>query len=175
MLQMTRAKTPLNDKQIDLKNLDKQVSLWKSQGLSICFTNGCFDLLHLGHISYLDEAAQQADVLLVGVNSDRSVKALEKSPERPINDEVSRAKVVAALESVDGVVIFDEDTPKELIEKLSPNVLLKGGDYDPKETNSEHPKYIVGREHVIKNGGVVKIIGLVEGFSTTNVIHKLKK
>jgi len=171
---MTRAKTPLKEKNIDQDQLELQVSLWKSKGLSICFTNGCFDLIHLGHITYLDEAAKHADILVVGVNSDRSVKALSKSPERPINDERSRAKVLAALESVDRVVIFDEDTPKELIEKLTPNVLLKGGDYDPKETNHEHPKYIVGREHVIKNGGVVKTIGLVEGFSTTNVIHKLK-
>ena len=171
---MTRAKTPLKEKNIDQDQLELQVSLWKSKGLSICFTNGCFDLIHLGHITYLDEAAKHADILVVGVNSDRSLKALSKSPERPINDERSRAKVLAALESVDRVVIFDEDTPKELIEKLTPNVLLKGGDYDPKETNHEHPKYIVGREHVIKNGGVVKTIGLVEGFSTTNLIHKLK-
>ena len=171
---MTRAKTPLKEKNIDQDQLELQVSLWKSKGLSICFTNGCFDLIHLGHITYLDEAAKHADILVLGVNSDRSVKALSKSPERPINDERSRAKVLAALESVDRVVIFDEDTPKELIEKLTPNVLLKGGDYDPKETNHEHPKYIVGREHVIKNGGVVKTIGLVEGFSTTNLIHKLK-
>ena len=171
---MTRAKTPLKEKNIDQDQLELQVSLWKSKGLSICFTNGCFDLIHLGHITYLDEAAKHADILVVGVNSDRSVKALSKSPERPINDERSRAKVLAALESVDRVVIFDEDTPKELIEKLTPNVLLKGGDYDPKETNHEHPKYIVGREHVIKNGGVVKTIGLVEGFSTTNIVHKLK-
>jgi len=171
---MTRAKTPLKEKNIDQDQLELQVSLWKSNGLSICFTNGCFDLIHLGHITYLDEAAKHADILVVGVNSDRSVKALSKSPERPINSERSRAKVLAALESVDRVVIFDEETPKELIEKLTPNVLLKGGDYDPKETNHEHPKYIVGREHVIKNGGVVKTIGLVEGFSTTNLIHKLK-
>ena len=171
---MTRAKTPLKEKNIDQDQLELQVSLWKSKGLSICFTNGCFDLIHLGHITYLDEAAKHADILVVGVNSDRSVKALSKSPERPINGERSRAKVLAALESVDRVVIFDEETPKELIEKLTPNVLLKGGDYDPKETNHEHPKYIVGREHVIKNGGVVKTIGLVEGFSTTNLIHKLK-
>ena len=175
MLRMTRVKTPLKDKHIDLKNLEKQLSLWKSQGLSICFTNGCFDLLHLGHITYLDEAAKHADILLVGVNSDRSVKGLEKSPERPINNEISRAKVVAALESVDGVVIFDEDTPQELIKISTPNVLVKGGDYSPDEEDPEHSKYIVGREHVLKNGGVVKTIDFVDGFSTTNVIDKLKR
>ena len=175
MLRMKKVKTPLRDKHIDLQNIETQISLWKSKGLSICFTNGCFDLLHLGHITYLDEAAKHADVLPVGLNSDRSVKALEKSPERPINDEISRAKVVAALESVDGVVIFDEDTPQELIKKSTPNVLIKGGDYDPEQKNPENPRYIVGREHVLKNGGVVKTIGLVEGFSTTNVIQKLKR
>ena len=173
MLRMTRAKTPRKNKHIGLQNLETQLALWKSQGLSICFTNGCFDLLHLGHITYLDEAAKHADVLLVGVNSDRSVKALEKSPERPINDETSRAKVVAALESVDGVVIFDEDTPLELIKKSTPNVLLKGGDYDPEQKDPKNLKYIVGREHVLKNGGVVKTIDLVEGFSTTKIINKM--
>ena len=175
MLRMKRVKTPLKNKHIGLQNLEMQLALWKSQGLSICFTNGCFDLLHVGHITYLGEAAKYADILLVGVNSDRSVKALEKSPERPINDEISRAKVVAALESVDGVVIFDEDTPLELIKKSTPNVLVKGGDYNPDEEYPENPKYIVGREHVLKNGGLVKTIGLVDGFSTTNVIQKLKR
>ena len=175
MLRMKRVKTPLKDKHIEPQNIETQISLWKSKGLSICFTNGCFDLLHLGHITYLNEAAKHADVLLVGVNSDRSVKSLEKSPERPINDELSRAKVVAALESVDGVIIFDEDTPQELIKKSTPNVLVKGGDYDPEQKNPEKSNYIVGRDHVLKNGGVVKTIGLVEGFSTTNVIQKLKR
>jgi D-beta-D-heptose 7-phosphate kinase/D-beta-D-heptose 1-phosphate adenosyltransferase len=172
---MKRVKTPLKDKTIDLQNLDEQLSSWKSKGFSICFTNGCFDLLHVGHITYLNEAAKCADILLVGVNSDRSVKALEKAPERPINDELSRSNIVAALESVDGVVIFDEDTPQELIKKSTPDVLVKGGDYDPEEKNPENPKYIVGREHVLKNGGTVKIIDTVEGFSTTDIIQKLKR
>ena len=172
---MKRIKTPLKDKTIDLHNLDEQLSLWKSKGLSICFTNGCFDILHVGHITYLNEAAKCADILLVGVNSDRSVKALEKAPERPINDELSRSKIVAALESVDGVVIFDEDTPQELIKRSTPDVLVKGGDYDPEEKNPESPKYIVGREHVMKNGGFVKIIELVKGFSSTDIIQKLKR
>ena len=175
MLRMKRVKTPLKDKHIEPQNIETQISLWKSKGLSICFTNGCFDLLHLGHITYLNEAAKYADVLLVGVNSDRSVKALEKSPERPINDELSRAKVVAALESVDGVIIFDENTPQELIKKSTPNVLVKGGDYDPEQKNPEKSNYIVGRDHVLKNGGLVKTIDLVEGFSTTNVVQKLKR
>ncbi|MBL6656028.1 MAG: D-glycero-beta-D-manno-heptose 1-phosphate adenylyltransferase, partial [Flavobacteriaceae bacterium] len=106
---------------------------------------------------------------------DRSVKALEKSPERPINAEDSRAKVLAGLESVDYVVIFDEDTPEALIKKLNPNVLVKGGDYDPNETNAAHPKYIVGRDTVLKNGGLVKIIELVEGFATTSLVNKMKR
>lgn len=173
MLRMKRAKTHLTNKKINIQNLERHVSSWKSEGLSICFTNGCFDLLHVGHVTYLNEAAKYADILLVGVNSDRSVKALEKSPERPINVEDSRAKVVAGLESVDYVVIFDEDTPEALIKKLNPNVLVKGGDYDPNETNAAHPKYIVGRDTVLKNGGLVKIIELVEGFSTTKIINKM--
>ena len=172
---MKRAKTPLIDKTIDLQNLDKQLSLWKSNGYSICFTNGCFDVLHVGHTTYLNEASKCADILLVGVNSDRSVKALGKSPERPVNDELSRSSVVAALESVDGVVVFNEDKPQELIKRLTPDVLVKGGDYDPNEKNPEHPKYIVGREHVLKNGGSVKIIKLVEGVSSTQIIDRLKK
>ena len=173
MLRMKRVKTPLKNKHIGLQNLETQLALWKSQGLSICFTNGCFDLLHVGHVTYLGEAAKYADILLVGVNSDRSVKALEKSPERPINDETSRAKVVAALESVDAVVVFDEDTPLDLISKIMPNVLVKGGDYDPHQEKSDHPKYIVGRKEVIDNGGEVQTIALVDGFSTTGIINKM--
>ena len=91
--------------------------------------------------------------MIVGVNSDRSVRALDKAPERPINPASARAKVIAALASVDAVVVFDEDTPKRLISKIIPDVLVKGGDYDPDETDADHPKYIVGREDVLKNGG----------------------
>ena len=112
--------------------------------------------------------------MIVGVNSDRSVRALDKAPNRPINPASARAKVIASLASVGAVVVFDEDTPKELISKIVPNVLVKGGDYDPDETDAAHPKYIVGRNTVLKNGGRIHTVDLVDGFSTTSVIRKLK-
>jgi rfaE bifunctional protein nucleotidyltransferase chain/domain len=160
---------------MDLDVLQKQVAAWRSENLSICFTNGCFDILHLGHVTYLEKASAQADIMIVGVNSDRSVRALDKAPDRPINPASARAKVIASLASVGAVVVFDEDTPKELISKIIPDVLVKGGDYDPDETDNDHPKYIVGREDILKNGGRVKTIDLVEGFSTTSVIEKMKQ
>ena len=160
---------------MDLDSLQKQVAAWRSEKLTICFTNGCFDILHLGHVTYLEKASEQADIMIVGVNSDRSVRALIKAPERPINAASARAKVIAALASVGAVVVFDEDTPRELISKIIPDVLVKGGDYDPDETDAAHPKYIVGRDVVLKNGGRVKTIDLVEGFSTTSLVNKMKR
>ena len=158
---------------MDLDSLQKQVAKWRSEKLTICFTNGCFDILHLGHVTYLEKASEQADIMIVGVNSDRSVRALNKAPDRPINPASARAKVVASLASVGAVVVFDEDTPKELISKIIPDVLVKGGDYDPEETDAAHPKYIVGRNTVLKNGGRIHTVDLVDGFSTTNTIKKL--
>ena len=172
---MKRAKTSFLEKEMDLDALQKKVAAWRSENLSICFTNGCFDILHLGHVTYLEKAAAQADIMIVWVNSDRSVRALDKAPNRPINPASARAKVIASLASVGAVVVFDEDTPKELISKIIPDVLVKGGDYDPDETDNDHPKYIVGREDILKNGGRVKTIDLVEGFSTTSVIEKMKQ
>ena len=162
------------EKEMDLDTLQKKVAAWRSEKLTICFTNGCFDILHLGHVTYLEKAAAQADIMIVGVNSDRSVRALDKAPNRPINPASARAKVIASLASVGAVVVFDEDTPKELISKIVPNVLVKGGDYDPDETDAAHPKYIVGRNTVLKNGGRIHTVELVDGFSTTAVIRKLK-
>jgi len=158
---------------MDLDSLQKKVAKWRSEKLTICFTNGCFDILHLGHVTYLEKASEQADIMIVGVNSDRSVRALNKAPDRPINPASARAKVVASLASVGAVVVFDEDTPKELISKIIPDVLVKGGDYDPEETDAAHPKYIVGRKTVLKNGGRIHTVDLVDGFSTTNTIKKL--
>ena len=170
---MKRAKTTFLEKEMDLEALQRQVAAWRTENLSICFTNGCFDILHLGHVTYIEKASEHADRMIIGINSDRSVKALDKAPERPINGESSRAKIIAALAAVDAVVVFDEDTPERLISKIIPYVLVKGGDYDPDETNAAHPKYIVGRDTVLKNGGLVKIIELVEGFSTTKIIDKM--
>jgi len=170
---MKSANASFLKKEMDLDSLQKKVAKWRSEKLTICFTNGCFDILHLGHVTYLEKASEQADIMIVGVNSDRSVRALNKAPDRPINPASARAKVVASLASVGAVVVFDEDTPKELISKIIPDVLVKGGDYDPEETDAAHPKYIVGRKTVLKNGGRIHTVDLVDGFSTTNTIKKL--
>ena len=138
----------------------------KTTGKTVAFTNGSFDILHPGHLFSLAQTAKEADYLLVGLNSDTSVKKL-KGPERPINNTESRASILANLVLVDVVVIFEEDTPLELIQTLLPDVLVKGGDYTIDT--------IVGAKEVIANGGKVIINPIVEGFSTTNIIEKIKK
>jgi len=138
---------------------------WKALGKTFAFTNGCFDILHPGHLFSLAQTAQEADFLVVGLNSDASVKRL-KGPTRPINNTESRAIVLSNLVLVDIVVVFEEDTPLELISTLLPDVLVKGGDYTI-ET-------IVGAKEVIANGGKVIINPIVEGFSTTGLIEKIK-
>lgn len=131
----------------------------------VVFTNGCFDVLHFGHVYYLLEAKKLGDVLVVGLNSDSSVRRL-KGDTRPINGERERAFVLAALACVDYVVLFEEDTPKELIEVVKPDVLVKGGDYKMED--------IVGADTVTENGGIVTTIPFVEGFSSTRIIEQLK-
>ena len=146
----------------------------KGKGQSIVFTNGCFDLLHKGHIEYLAQAADLGDILIVAVNTDASVKSLEKGKERPINKQDDRLELLAALFFVDYVLLFSENTPLELIQHIQPNVLVKGADYNPKEEDKSSKKYIVGRDIVLKNDGKVKVIDLVQGFSTTGIVNKLK-
>lgn len=146
--------------------LKTQIKSWQSEGHKVVFSNGCFDIVHLGHIDYLEKARTMGDKLVIGLNSDTSVRKL-KGPDRPINDEYARSRMLAALEFVDGVTLFGEETPKDLIEYLIPDVLVKGSDYDVKD--------IVGADTVIENGGEVKTIDLVEGFSTSNLIEKIKK
>lgn len=141
-----------------------QTIRWRLKSKSIAFTNGVFDILHAGHIKVLAKAASFADILIVGVNSDSSVKRL-KGENRPVNSEQSRALILASLIMVDAVVIFDEDTPLELIKKIKPDVLIKGGDYTV-ET-------MIGAEIVTENGGRIEIIPLEEGFSTTAIIEKI--
>mgnify|MGYP000613236334 CR=1 FL=1 len=131
----------------------------------IVFTNGCFDLLHVGHVRYLQEAKAQGDVLVLGLNSDRSVKEL-KGPTRPIQKQEDRAEILAALESVDFVCVFDESTPIKLIEAITPDVLVKGGDWKAEQ--------IVGSEHVLKNGGEVKSLIFIDGKSTTKIVEKMQ-
>lgn len=147
-------------------DLRQKTREWREAGKSVVFTNGCFDILHAGHIASLTEAAKQGDVLIVALNSDASVKKL-KGESRPVNDENARATVMAALGVVDAVTIFAEPTPRELIVSVMPDVLVKGGDYTVEE--------IAGAKEVIENGGKVVINPMVEGFSTTALIEKMKK
>ncbi len=161
-----RATQAIQHKIFTLSNLLKQIAAWKVLGKTISFTNGCFDILHEGHIYSLNQAAAEADILIIGVNSDSSVKRL-KGPERPVNNEVSRSIVLSNLAVVDAVVIFEEDTPLQLIEAIMPDVIVKGGDYTVAQ--------IVGAKEVIQNGGRVVINELVNGFSTTGIIAHIKK
>jgi len=150
------------------------ISSWKDNGQKVVFTNGCFDILHRGHVSYLAKSASLGSFLVVGLNADESVKRLNKAPDRPINDEESRALIMASLQVVDLVVVFHNDTPKELIDFIKPSVLVKGADYDAKITDEKNSKYIVGSNEVKASGGSVKTIELEEGFSTTGIIERLK-
>ena len=134
--------------------------------VTVVFTNGVFDILHPGHVRYLQEARALGDKLIVGVNSDRSVRALNKAPGRPINSEDERAEVLRALGCVDEVVIFDEDTPHEIIKKIQPDILVKGADWGENA--------IVGRDVVEAKGGRVVRIKLAEGYSTTKIIERIR-
>ena len=146
--------------------LIRQTAVWKFLGKRIAFTNGVFDIVHQGHIYSLTQAAQEADILIVGINSDSSVKRLNKGPERPINNQESRALLIASMIMVDAVVVFDEDTPYELILSIMPDVLVKGGDYRVEQ--------VVGHREVLENGGQVIINPIVEGFSTTSIVERIK-
>jgi len=150
----------------DQKQAIETINGWKDQGREVVFTNGCFDILHLGHIDYLEKARALGDKLVIGLNTDDSVRKL-KGEERPINPEYARARILAALSFVDMVVPFGEDTPLELISALLPDILVKGKDYDISN--------IVGADVVLAHGGKVETIDLVDGFSTTNIVQKIKK
>jgi D-beta-D-heptose 7-phosphate kinase/D-beta-D-heptose 1-phosphate adenosyltransferase len=152
------------EKILDLERIKLRVAEWRASGETIVFTNGCFDLLHVGHITLLEDCRRFGSKLVLGLNADASVCRL-KGPTRPIVSERERARVMAALAAVDAVVLFEEDTPLELIRALKPNVLVKGGDYTI-ET-------VVGHEDVLASGGRVEIVPTVEGFSTTNIVKKL--
>lgn len=154
------------DEILDIQKLLDKISELKSQNKTIITTNGCFDILHAGHVRYLKQAGQFGDVLIVCLNSDESVKRL-KGPTRPLNTQNDRAEVLAALKSVDYVVIFEEDTPSDILEKIKPDIHVKGGDYT-EETLPE-------AEIIKKAGGKIKFIPLVEGRSTTNIINKINK
>jgi rfaE bifunctional protein nucleotidyltransferase chain/domain len=155
------------------EDLLQMMNKWKAAGDQIVFTNGVFDILHLGHVTYLEKAKSYGQRLIVGINDDNSVRRLNKGPERPINPQLARAKVIAALRCVDAVVIFGEDTPIRLVLDLMPDVLVKGGDYDPSERKPKSKKYIVGSDEVIAAGGKVIAIDLVQGYSTTNIVERI--
>jgi len=140
----------------------KKASKWRKEGRCIVFTNGCFDLLHAGHVWYLQKAATFGDILILGLNSDSSVQKI-KGPNRPIMPQEDRAYLLSALEVIDCVVVFEEETPLRLIEEVCPNVLVKGGDYLKED--------IVGHDFVVKNGGKVEVVKLLEGKSTTNIVN----
>jgi rfaE bifunctional protein nucleotidyltransferase chain/domain len=150
-----------------LESLGPVLGTWRQGKRKIVFTNGCFDIVHRGHVHYLSLAAELGDVFVIGVNSDASVRRLGKGPERPIQDEVTRATILASFGFVDAVIIFDEDTPLELISKIEPQVLVKGADWKGKG--------VVGSEIVEKNGGSVVFVDTVDGFSTTNIVKKLRE
>ncbi|PRY15062.1 rfaE bifunctional protein nucleotidyltransferase chain/domain [Pontibacter ummariensis] len=154
------------DKIYTLPALQEQLQSWRSQGCKIVFTNGCFDILHLGHVDYLEKASQLGDKLVLGLNTDASVSRI-KGPSRPLQDETSRARVVASLLYIDAVVLFDDNTPLELIKAVQPDVLVKGDDYTLEQ--------IIGHEVVTARGGEVKTVPLVTGYSTTNIVKKIEK
>lgn len=158
----------------DLNTLKALCEEWRNGGERIVFTNGVFDILHLGHVTYLNEARSLGDRLVVGINNDASVKRLGKGPERPINPEHARAAVVDALRCVDAVCVFGDDTPYDLIVSCMPDVLVKGGDYNPEERNPNEKSYIVGSDLVLKSGGRVVAIPLVQGYSTTSIAGRMK-
>lgn len=149
---------------MSLSELKTRIAAWRVTGKTIAFTNGCFDLLHQGHIFSLSQAAAQADFLVVGLNADLSVRKL-KGEGRPVNDQQSRALVMASLAMVDAVVIFEEDTPLELIREIKPDVLVKGGDYTIDQ--------VAGAREVIEQGGKVVFNPILEGYSTTSLIARM--
>ena len=155
----------LKRKILSSKELKSQLSIWRFQNKKIVFTNGCFDIIHAGHVQYLQEAKALGDILIIGLNSDASVKRL-KGAERPVNNQNDRAIVLSALKSVDYIVVFDEDTPYDLIKQIKPDILVKGGDWPENK--------IVGHDIVKANGGIVKSLSFRPGNSSTSIIEKMK-
>lgn len=156
----------VKSKIIDIQDIDPYLTYWKLKNQKVVFTNGCFDIIHRGHVEYLAQAANYGNVLVIGLNSDNSVRRL-KGKNRPVQDELARATILASFQFVNAVILFDEDTPYELIKKVQPDVLIKGSDY--------HVEDIVGYDIVKEKGGKVVTIDFIEGYSTTSIIEKLKK
>lgn len=157
----------MDEKVLSRSEVISALTAQRTQGRRVVFTNGCFDLMHIGHTRYLQAARELGDVLVVGINTDRSVQSLNKGCDRPIVPERQRAEVLAALACVDYVVLFDEPDPGRLITEIQPDVLVKGGDWTPDK--------IIGRETVEARGGIVTTIPLVPGVSTTTLVEKIRK
>ncbi len=156
----------IQSKIIDIDNIESYLTYWNLKNQKVVFTNGCFDILHRGHVEYLAQAANHGDVLIIGVNTDSSVKRI-KGETRPVQDEYARAILLASLSFVSAVIFFDDDTPYNLIKRIQPDVLIKGSDYSVKD--------IVGSDIVMAKGGKVITIDFIDGYSTTSIIEKLKK
>ena len=162
---MSKQLNKLKAKIFNIKDLSQMLKEWRSDGNKIIFTNGCFDLIHLGHLEILARSADLGDKLIVGINSDMSIKKI-KGNSRPIIQEDSRAKQLAAIEFVDAVILFNEDTPYDLINFINPDIITKGGDYKKND--------VIGNELMNKKAGKVVIIPLTQGFSTTSILEKIK-
>ncbi|MBN4062064.1 MAG: D-glycero-beta-D-manno-heptose 1-phosphate adenylyltransferase [Flavobacteriales bacterium] len=156
-----------NSKIFELDKLLFALNKWRNENQKIVFTNGCFDILHYGHINYLAKAADLGDKLVIGLNSDASVKLLDKGPNRPLQNEKSRATILAALHFVDAVVLFEDETPYNLINATQPDVLVKGGDWQPED--------IIGHDIVAAKGGQILSIDFVKGYSTTEIEERIRK
>jgi len=146
------------------QSIQNKLAVWRFKQEPVVFTNGCFDILHRGHVEYLAQAAEMGKHLIIGLNTDNSVKKL-KGESRPVQDEISRALILSSLLFVDAVILFDEDTPSELIKEIKPDILVKGKDYKPEE--------IAGYDTVISSGGRVETVELVADYSTTTILNKL--
>lgn len=155
----------IKNKILTAKTLSAYLARWRLKGYTLVFTNGCFDLLHYGHIQYLTAAKSLGDKLIIGINSTSSVQRL-KGKHRPINDDLTRLSILASFYFVDAIMVFSEDTPYELIQKIQPDILVKGGDYSIEN--------IVGADIVLGKGGIVKSLPFIEGYSTTNIENKIK-
>jgi rfaE bifunctional protein nucleotidyltransferase chain/domain len=156
----------LKRKILSSEELKSQLSIWRFQNKKIVFTNGCFDIIHAGHIDYLSKARDLGNILFIGLNTDDSVRRL-KGENRPVNDENARAIILAAMQFVDAVVLFDEDTPYNLIKTVQPDILVKGSDYKPED--------IVGSDIVLAKGGEIKTIDFLDGYSTSRIIDRIRE
>jgi len=164
----------IGSKIVDQTTIVNLVNELKAKGKKVVFTNGCFDILHKGHVEYLAQTADLGDVLILALNSDDSVKRQGKGEDRPINKIDARQTVLASLFFIDYIIEFDDNTPYDLINLIKPSVLVKGGDYNPCQTDATQKDYIVGKDIVEANNGIVEVINLVDGFSTTSLINKMK-